>query len=78
MLYKWILNNKRKEKKYLFLFRISVRKWVARDSNPELVGRSRKIPALVTIVEGIPPQTVLAFFIAHGFTYVYIKNPSPR
>ena len=78
MLYKWILHNKRKENPFLFLFSISVRKWVARDSNPELVGWSRKIPALVTIAEGIPPQTVLAFFIAHGFTYVYIKNQSPR
>jgi len=27
--------------------------------------------------EKTPPQTVLAFFIAHGFPYVYISNSVP-
>lgn len=47
--------------------------WVARDSNPELVGWSRFF-SLLQLQEKTPPQTVLAFFIAHDFPYVYIQN----
>ncbi|KAJ6840229.1 photosystem II protein D1 [Iris pallida] len=44
---------------------------VAWDSNPEPVGWSRSF-FYCNIKKKIPPQTVLVFFVAHGFPYVYI------
>jgi hypothetical protein len=39
--------------------------------------RSDGVDNVLVKKEKTPPQTVLAFFIAHGFPYVYISNSVP-
>ena len=39
--------------------------------------RMESIICLLKTKEKTSPQTVLAFFIAHGFPYVYISNLVP-